>query len=228
MMGNSEELGRSVGSEGGLGMSGKDRPLLAGTGGSRSPDNPTVTLPPALAASAAPPPRQAQPTRHATAGVAGNSLAAPAHGPADPAHVAPRPPSRVAGGTPFPGSSLAVAPPTANPEPEAPSGVGKSAWDSFDGSSTPAHAISEALQPGVRINQYEIIKMIGEGGMGSVFLARDLRLGRRVAIKFLKVLQQHADGQVDKPGDVWRRRRCDRGRRRAGLHQPPRGVSDPR
>ncbi|TMQ13825.1 MAG: AAA family ATPase [Deltaproteobacteria bacterium] len=40
--------------------------------------------------------------------------------------------------------------------------------------------------PGVRINQYEMIKMIGEGGMGTVFLARDLRLGRRVAIKFLQ------------------------------------------
>ncbi|MBA3455251.1 MAG: serine/threonine protein kinase, partial [Deltaproteobacteria bacterium] len=40
--------------------------------------------------------------------------------------------------------------------------------------------------PGVRINQYEMIKVIGEGGMGTVFLARDLRLGRRVAIKFLQ------------------------------------------
>jgi serine/threonine protein kinase len=40
--------------------------------------------------------------------------------------------------------------------------------------------------PGVRINQYEMIKMIGEGGMGTVYLARDLRLGRRVAIKFLQ------------------------------------------
>ncbi|MBA3393310.1 MAG: protein kinase [Deltaproteobacteria bacterium] len=43
--------------------------------------------------------------------------------------------------------------------------------------------------PGVRINQYEMIKMIGEGGMGTVFLARDLRLGRRVAIKFLQANQ---------------------------------------
>jgi len=43
-----------------------------------------------------------------------------------------------------------------------------------------------APQPGVRINQYELIKMIGEGGMGTVYMARDLRLGRRVAIKFLQ------------------------------------------
>jgi eukaryotic-like serine/threonine-protein kinase len=50
-------------------------------------------------------------------------------------------------------------------------------------------AASEALAPGTRINQYEIIKMLGEGGMGRVFLARDLRLGRRVAIKFLQTDQ---------------------------------------
>ncbi len=43
--------------------------------------------------------------------------------------------------------------------------------------------------PGARINQYEMIKMLGEGGMGTVFLARDLRLGRRVAIKFLQTNQ---------------------------------------
>jgi serine/threonine protein kinase len=59
--------------------------------------------------------------------------------------------------------------------------------DVFEASGTTGvHAGSAAPQPGVRINQYETIGMIGRGGMSSVFLARDLRLGRRVAIKFLQ------------------------------------------
>lgn len=66
------------------------------------------------------------------------------------------------------------------------SAPGMSSWDSFDGGVTGQHAPSAMPHPGVRVNQYELIKMIGEGGMGTVFLARDLRLGRRVAIKFLQ------------------------------------------
>ncbi|HEY5936686.1 MAG TPA: protein kinase [Kofleriaceae bacterium] len=108
----------------------------------------------------------------------------------------PTAPSAYPQGTPLPSVSPAVMPPTgqtvsAHPRSkrssQAPSspGISKSAWDTFDGASTAVHATSAAPHPGVRINQYEMIKMIGEGGMGSVYLARDLRLGRRVAIKFL-------------------------------------------
>ncbi|WP_233104241.1 serine/threonine-protein kinase [Haliangium ochraceum] len=35
------------------------------------------------------------------------------------------------------------------------------------------------------MHQYELIRELGRGGMGAVFLARDLKLGRRVAVKFL-------------------------------------------
>jgi serine/threonine protein kinase len=61
------------------------------------------------------------------------------------------------------------------------------------------HAAPQALTPiavedrvegelaaGERVAQYELIRRLGRGGMGEVFLARDTKLGRRVAIKFLR------------------------------------------
>src|SRR5688572_1385024 len=42
-----------------------------------------------------------------------------------------------------------------------------------------------ALRSGDRLGVYEIIRVIGVGGMGEVLRARDTKLGREVAIKVL-------------------------------------------
>jgi serine/threonine protein kinase/predicted ATPase len=41
------------------------------------------------------------------------------------------------------------------------------------------------IESGARLGPYELIDLIGAGGMGEIYLARDVRLGREVAIKLL-------------------------------------------
>ena len=71
------------------------------------------------------------------------------------------------------------------------------------------------LGSGTRLGPYEIVSLLGAGGMGEVYLARDSRLDRRVAIKILPAdLASHPE----------RRQRFEREARAVGSLNHPTSV----
>jgi predicted Ser/Thr protein kinase len=86
-----------------------------------------------------------------------------------------------------------------------------------DPASAPAPDAADAprgapLMPGQVLAHYRVVGMIGEGGMGVVYLAEDRRLGRAVALKALTA------GWADDPGRAARLRR--EARAAAALNDP--------
>ena len=76
----------------------------------------------------------------------------------------------------------------------------------------PAHLIPMSLPSGSRLGPYEILAPLASGGMGEVYVARDPRLGREVAIKVLP-----ADRLTD---EARRRRFVQEARATSSLNHP--------
>ena len=73
-----------------------------------------------------------------------------------------------------------------------------------------------SLEPGTRVGPYEVLALLGEGGMGQVYRARDERLSREVALKVV-----HADLAQD----AERLRRFEHEARAAGTLNHPNIVA---
>jgi serine/threonine protein kinase len=57
---------------------------------------------------------------------------------------------------------------------------------------------AEELAAGTSVDHFRIVRLLGRGGMGEVYLARDTTLGRKVALKVLRPKQFDSDSGVER------------------------------
>ena len=61
-----------------------------------------------------------------------------------------------------------------------------------------AGATESRFKPGSIVDHFRIIRLAGQGGMGDVYLSRDIRLGRKVALKMINVARAESPQEVQR------------------------------
>jgi serine/threonine-protein kinase len=111
--------------------------------------------------------------------------------PADYPATAVLPDSPVEGGSTEDGATARVRPLRTDPLAVGPAPHGSLSLTPPETSGSPVEPITGAFRPGEQVDHFEIVGLVGKGGMGCVYKAFDRDLGRTVAIKTLHGIDQH-------------------------------------